>query len=292
MTRPCKDFETRPVAGAIGAEVTGVALSAPLDGATVEALRAAFREHLVLFFRDQDLTPAQHSDFAGLFGEVDREPFVYPLVMPHAEDHPEVLRIVKEADDGGINFGGLWHYDVTYRERPHLGSVIHAREVPAAGGDTMWANQYLAYETLSEGMRALLDRLRAVHSNALTYGGDEARFAPAPKAKGADRAAPPAERVESIHPVVRRHPETGRRALFVNRVFTERFDGMSLEESKPLLDFLWDHAARPEFTCRWRWRAGDVVVWDNRCTQHFALNDYYGRRREVHRVAIHGDRPV
>jgi taurine dioxygenase len=285
-------LDIRPVAGAIGAEIAGLDLSAELDGATVEALRAAFRDHLVLFFRGQDLSPARHSAFAALFGEVDREPFVYPLVMPHAEGHPEVLHVIKEAEDGGINFGGLWHYDVTYRERPHLGSVIQAREIPPAGGDTMWANQYLAYETLSEGMRILLGRLRAIHSNTLTYGGDEARYAPAPGATTGKRAAPPAERIETAHPAVRSHPESGRKALFVNRVFTERFEGMSLEESKPLLEFLWDHAVRPEFTCRWRWRTGDVAVWDNRCTQHFALNDYYGRRREVHRVAIHGERPV
>lgn len=285
-------LDIRPVACAIGAEIVGLNLSTEFDDATVAALRTAFRDYLVLFFRDQDLTPARHSAFAGLFGEVDREPFVYPLVMPHAEGHPEVLRVIKEAEDGGINFGGLWHYDVTYRERPHLGSVIHAHEVPPAGGDTMWANQYLALETLSDGMRALLDRLRAVHSNALTHGGDKVRYAPAPGSRTGERASLPVERVETAHPVARTHPESGRKALFVNRVFTERFAGMTMAESEPLLAFLWDHAVRPEFTCRWHWRAGDVAVWDNRCTQHFALNDYYGHRREVHRVAIHGERPV
>ncbi len=231
------------------------------------------------------------------------EPFVYPFKLPTVEGHPEILNNVKEAKDGAINLGGFWHADVTYRERPHKLAVMYAKEAPRHGGDTMFANQYLAYETLSPGLQRMLRGLKAVHTSAMPYGGESARFASvsrhrAPKIEDRsfaaaiyDKACAPA--TETEHPVVRTHPETKRKSLYVNRGFTVRFSGMTDGESAPLLEYLWNHASRAEFTCRYRWSANDVVVWDNRCTLHYALNDYYGQRRVMQRIAVHEEtRPV
>jgi taurine dioxygenase len=297
-------LELKPIAGSIGVEVLGVELSKPISGSTFADIYQALLDHLAIFFPSQEmLPPDQLKAFAARFGEVDTEPFVYPFKLPTVEGHPEILNNVKEATDGAINFGGFWHADVTYRERPHKAAIMYAKEATSHGGDTMFANQYLAYETLSPGLQRTLLGLKAVHSSAMPYGGESVRFASvsrlrAPKIEDRSFAAGFYEKadapvIETEHPVVRIHPETKRKSLYVNRGFTVRFSGMTDEESAPLLEYLWNHACRPEFTCRYRWSANDVVVWDNRCTLHYALNDYYGQRRVMQRVSVHEEmRPV
>jgi taurine dioxygenase len=204
--------------------------------------------------------------------------------------YPEILEVRKEPEETR-NFGGGWHTDVSYLERPSLGSVLYAREVPEFGGDTMFANQYRAYETLSDGMRAMLDGLTAIHSARRPYGPNAARaqaYGPSSMRFIFSEAA----HAEIEHPVVRVHGETGRKALYVNGTFTTRFKGMTQEESAPLLHYLFQHAVRPEFTCRFRWQRNAIAFWDNRCVQHNAVNDYHGTRRVMHRVTIEGERPV
>ena len=296
-TPSAKDIRIEPLSGALGAEVRGIDIAAPPGESCFAAVHRALLDHLVLFFPDQRLSPDQQRDFAARFGSVDEEPFGYPLRMPPLEGHPEVYRIIKEPGDPSLNFGGFWHADVTYRERPNLGSVVYIEEAPAHGGDTLFSNQYLAYETLSEGMKAMLEDMSAVHTSSMPHGGEAARF-PAVAREHASRpedrtfaagthARGSTEIIEHEHPVVRRHPESGRRCLYVNRAFTSHFSGMSREESLPLLEFLWRHGERLEFTCRYRWRRHCLGIWDNRCVLHFALNDYYGQRRVMHRISIH-----
>ena len=279
-------IEVRPIAGALGAEIGGVDLSKDLDNQTFAEVHQALLDHLVIFFRNQTLTPEQHKAFGRRFGRLDVHEFVRGL-----DSHPEIIEIVKEPEERGLNFGGVWHSDVTYQEKPALGSILYALEVPLYGGDTMFANQYLAYESLSDGMKRMLDGLKAMHSAGRAYGtrgSDEYREL---RHQSMRIDAREEAHREMEHPVVRTHPETGRKSLFVNGVFTTRFAGMTEEESRPLLDYLFRHAVRPEFTCRFRWEPGSVAFWDNRCTQHFALNDYHGFRRRMHRVTVCGDRP-
>jgi alpha-ketoglutarate-dependent taurine dioxygenase len=274
-----------PVAGALGAEVTGVDLAAPLPDAVIGEIRRALLDRQVVFFRDQNLTPEQHLAFGRRFGALQIHDYVE--AMP---GYPEILEVRKEPEEKR-NFGGGWHSDVSYLERPSLGSVLYALEVPDWGGDTMFANQYLAYEALSPGMQRLLDGLVAIHSARRPYGPNAERAQDYGPSSMRFRFSAEAE-AEVEHPVVRTHVETGRKALYVNRNFTIRFKDMTEAESAPLLEFLYEHAARPEFTCRFRWRPGSVAFWDNRCVQHYALNDYHGRRRLMHRVTIEGERPV
>lgn len=273
-------MRVEPIAGALGAEVSGVDLSKDLADATIAELRRAWLEHLVLFFRDQDLPPATFLAFARRFGEPIEYPFVKGL-----DDFPEIIPVLKLPQET-INFGGIWHSDTTYLEVPPMASMLVAREVPAAGGDTEFANMYLAYETLSEGLRRVLDGLVAVNSSAAA---DVSRTRE-DRLKDSARADAKKEYV-AAHPVVRVHPETGRRALYVNVAHTVRFEGMTEEESRPLLQFLFRHQVRPEFTCRFHWRPGSLAMWDNRCAQHNAINDYQGRKRLLHRITLAGDRP-
>jgi taurine dioxygenase len=268
-----------PVAGALGAEVSSVDLARPLDDAAVAALRQAWLEHLVLFFRDQNLSPAQFLAFARRFGEPIEYPFVRGL-----DDYPEIIPVLK-LEHERVNFGGVWHSDTAYLDVPPMASMLVAREIPPFGGDTLFANMYLAYETLSDGMKRMLDGLVAVNSSAKA---DASRTR---EDRMKDRAREAARDYVAAHPVVRRHPETGRRALYVNVAHTVRFDGMTEEESAPLLAFLFQHQIRPEFTCRFRWRSGSIAFWDNRCAQHHAINDYRGHRRLLHRVTLAGDTP-
>lgn len=269
-----------PIAGALGAEIHGVDLSRDLSDQTVAEIRQALLEHLVVFFRDQDITPDQQLAFGRRFGEVIEYPFVkglegYPLITP-------VVKLEHET----VNFGGVWHSDTTYLEEPPMATILLAREVPDFGGDTLFANQYLAYETLSEGMKRMLDGLYAVSSSTKADASrtreDRMRDAPGAKAGGV---------LEAEHPVVRTHPETGRKALYVNIAHTTRFRDMTEEESAPLLNYLFQHQARPEFTCRFRWRKGSIAFWDNRCAHHNPVNDYHGKRRVMHRITLKGDRP-
>jgi taurine dioxygenase len=280
-------IEARPLASALGAEISGVDLARPLDPQIFAEIEAAFHAYSVIFFRGQSLIPEQQVAFAARFGPVGRYPFAEPL-----PSHPEVIAVIKEPEQT-TNFGGMWHSDTTYLERPPLGSALYALEVPPLGGDTLFASMYLAYETLSDGMRALLANLRGVNS----AGKDKGVVRGAHLAQGAAMGAAMRGRnldkmvLEAIHPVVRTHPATGRKALYINRAHTLRFDGMTEAESKPLLEFLFDHAAREEFTCRFQWTQGALALWDNRCTQHYPLNDYHGHRRVMHRVTIEGEFP-
>jgi taurine dioxygenase len=199
---------------------------------------------------------------------------------------------LKEADERKIStFGNAWHSDFSFLEEPPLGSVLYAREVPSHGGDTLFANMYAAYEALSPGMRKMLDGLNAIHAGKPYGVGGLPKDLAVSRSIGMERNNPEADR-ETAHPVVRVHPATGRKALFVNSIYTTRFEGMTPAESRPLLNFLYAHAIQPEFTCRLRWRAGDLAVWDNRCTMHYAINDYDGQRRLMHRTTIKGERPV
>lgn len=275
------------IAGALGAEVSGVNLAEPLGNDTFAAVHEALLDHCVIFFREQMMTPDQQVAFARRFGPISIHPYAASI-----QGHPEVMRVFKEKDDK-VNFGGGWHSDMTFLERPPLGSVLYAREVPLAGGDTMFANQYAAYDALSPGMKRTLDGLNAVHSANAQYGVDGMSEANrhndqrSMKPKTSENA-----KAEMIHPVVRTHPETGRKALYVNVGFTQRFEGWTKEESRPLLRWLYEHCAKPEFTCRFSWRKNSVAFWDNRCTQHRAMWDYWPHTRSGTRVTVKGERPV
>ena len=274
-------MQVQPIAGALGAEISGVDLSKDLDEATVAEIRRAWLQHLVIFFRDQDLPPARFLAFARRFGEPIEYPFVKGL-----EEFPEIIPVLK-LEHEKINFGGIWHSDTTYLEVPPMASMLVAREVPPAGGDTEFASMYLAYETLSSGMRRMLDGLVAVNSSAAA---DVSRTRE-DRIKDSARADAKKE-YTATHPVVRVHPETGRRALYVNVAHTVRFEGMTDEESAPILKFLYAHQTRPDLTCRFRWRAGSLAFWDNRCAQHNAINDYQGHKRLLHRITLAGDKPA
>ncbi|MSP05653.1 MAG: taurine dioxygenase [Acetobacteraceae bacterium] len=274
-------FEIRKLAGNIGAEILGIDLSQDLSAETVAALRKAWLENLVIFFRDQDLPPSRFHAFAKYFGETQEYPFVKGI-----EGFPDIITVAK-LENETVNFGGVWHSDTTYLERPPMASMLVAREIPPRGGDTLFASQYLAYETLSDGLKKTLDPLIGVSNSAKAdvTRTREDRI----KSDGTQKAQ---KNLIARHPAVRTHPETGRKALFVNTAHTTHFDGWTEEESKPLLDFLHEHQIRPEFTCRFSWRVGSLALWDNRCAQHYPLNDYHGYRRIMHRITLAGDIPA
>jgi taurine dioxygenase len=273
-------FTIEPVAGALGAEITGIDLGKLLSDETLAALRRAWLEHGVVFFRDQDLSPAAFLAFARRFGEVIEYPFVKGL-----PEHPQIIPVLKQADER-VNFGGIWHSDTAYLDIPPMASMLIAREVPPAGGDTLFASMYLAYETLSDGMKRLLEGLRGVNSSASA----DVSKTREDRMKDSARADARQEYVAS-HPIVRIHPETGRKALYVNVAHTVGIEGLTREESAPLLDFLFRHQTKPELTCRFRWRPRSLAFWDNRCVQHNAVNDYQGHRRLMHRITLAGDKP-
>jgi taurine dioxygenase len=251
-----------------------------LDDPTVAAIRRAWLDHLVIFFRDQQLTPAQLLAFARRIGE----PIEYPF-LKGIDGFPQITPVVK-LEHERVNFGGIWHSDTAYLERPPMASMLLAREVPPHGGDTMFSNMYFAYDSLSPGMRRMLDGLVAVNSSAKA----DTTKTREDRMKDGKRDDARQEYIAE-HPVVRTHPETGKKALYVNRGHTLRFVGMSEEESAPLLEFLFAYQTRPEFTCRFRWDVGSLALWDNRCAQHYPLNDYHGHRRVMERVTLAGDRP-
>jgi taurine dioxygenase len=249
-----------PSAGALGAEVRGISL-ADLDQRQFETIERLLVEHMVLFFPEQHLTPDQHRGFAARFGEME----IHPFIPKFDAEHPEI--VVLKSSEGGI--ADVWHTDVTFSASPPLCSVLHMKLLPLHGGDTMWSNQYLAYESLSAPIRELLAGLTAVHT-ATVFGHPE---------------------IKAEHPVVRIHPVTKRPSLYVNRQFTSHITQLSRGESRALLDYLWSFCEQPQFTCRHRWHEGDIAVWDNRATQHYVVNDYVGERI-IHRVTILGDDPV
>jgi taurine dioxygenase len=276
-------IKVEPSSGALGAEVTGVDLAAAIDDETFAEIRRAWLEHHVVFFRDQVLTPDQQRAFATRFGELDTYPFIEPL-----PGHPYVIPIIKEKDTR-INFGGGWHSDMSYKERPPMGTLLYALDVPPRGGDTLFADMTDAYESLSEGMRELLGGLRAIFTASKVHGAQGYyRSADHPMKKMKDEAK---QEARFAHPVVRTHPETGRKGLFMDLPHVERFEGMRVTESEPLLSYLQTFSTAPQFTTRFRWRVGSLALWDNRCVQHYALDDYAGHRREMNRVTIKGDVP-
>ena len=272
------DFEISP-AGAVGAHVIGVDLAAPLDDRDVTRLREALGEHGVLFFRDQELTPEQHLDVAGRFAPINVNRF-----FASVPGFPAIAEVRKDPNQTK-NIGGGWHTDHSYDQIPALGSVLLARETPKRGGDTMFASMYAAYDALSDGLKQTLCGLQAWHSNRHVFGAE------AMKQRGDLKGRlqnPELATQDAVHPVVIRHPISGRAALYVNPGFTLRFDGWTAEESRPLLQYLYAHASKPEFTCRFGWQTGSIAFWDNRATWHYALNDYQGERRLMHRITLEG----
>ena len=266
-------MEIAQLSGPLGAEVWGLDLARGLDQNALAEVRAALAVHKVLAFRDQELTPEQHVALTERLGGALRLPFIAPLAA-----HPEIIAVLKEAEERDIStFGGTWHSDFTFLEAPPSYTLLYALEAPQFGGDTAFANQILAYQELSTGMRELLDELHAVHSAAglAALYGESAKEAP-----------------HATHPVVRTHDETGERALYVCRAFTERFTDWTREESRSVLNYLYSHTTRPEVQARHNWQAGDLVMWDNRCLLHYAVHDHGDDARVIHRTQVAGPVPV
>lgn len=258
--RPYCPIQVHPIAGALGAEISGIDLATDFSDETMRDIRQALLDHLVIFFRDQTLTPEQQVAFSRRWGEI----FLFPL-SPGIHGYPEIIEVKKTPEDE-TNVGNAWHTDQQWTSKPVMASILYAQQVPEYGGDTMFSNQYLAYESLSDGMKRLVEGLTTV---CRAYRDESA---------------------EAQHPLVRTHPETGRRALYIGH-HVRRFDGMTEDESKPLFEYLTAHSTKPENVCRFRWRPGSLTVWDNRCTQHLAINDYPNDTRLMHRVCVAGDTP-
>ena len=271
-------IKVRPIAGALGAEIEGVDISRPLGGDVVSEIRQAFLDHLVIFFRNQELKPQEQLAFAQQFGQ----PMEYPQVKGLPEC-PLVIAVIK-LEHERVNFGGVWHSDTTYLARPPMASLLYAVEVPPYGGDTIFANQYMAYETLSEGLKKTLTGLVGVNTSA------KPDVAKTREDRLRDQGAE-LKVLNAAHPVVRTHPETERKALYVNSGHTLHFEGWTEQESQSLLNYLFEHQVRPEFTCRFCWGQGSLALWDNRCAQHNPVNDYHGVRRMMHRITLAGDEP-
>jgi taurine dioxygenase len=275
-------IDIRPLSAAVGAEIHGVDLRQPMEERTYRDIRAALNEHGVIFFREQDITPAQHVAFAARFGK----PHIDDVSSGgHPDGFPEILFITKEADQTR-NIGGNWHSDHSFDEIPPLGAVLVARELPPFGGDTLFASMYNAYDTLSDGLKKTLEGLRAVHRKARAYQSlpTERAVSDAARAEINKKFA----NLEITHPVVPRHPESGRKVLYVNPTYTVRFEGWTEAESAPLLQYLYAHATKPENVCRFQWREGSIAFWDNRSSWHYAVNDYHGARRMMHRITVEG----
>jgi taurine dioxygenase len=272
-------IEVRPIAGSIGAEIHNVDVSQDLDDATIADIRKALLDHCVIFFRNQKLDAERHKAFTRRFGKI----FIHPNYKGMQTD-PEVILITREPGDQKI-VGEEWHADTTMMPEPPMGAILYAIDVPPYGGDTLFANQYQAYEALSAGMKKMLSGLKALHSDRKVAG-------PAAN-KNAFRATKVREDADwretvSAHPVVVAHPETGRPLLYVNASYTMGFEGMTEDESRPLLGYLLDHGHRPEFTCRFRWETGSIAFWDNRCCKHLAIHDAGPFRRVMRRTQIAG----
>jgi taurine dioxygenase len=276
-------MKVEPLSGALGAEIRGIDLKTA-DAAAWKTVHDAFLKYSVLVFRDQELQPADLMNVGAHWGE----PCYYPFVTG-IEGFPFIFEVVKEENET-VNFGGNWHSDTTYLAQPPLATLLYALETPKQGGDTLFASTYAAYDALSEGMRAVVDKLVGVNSASLKVTGGRRKMHSTiggMKVHDMERA----DDLEAEHPVVRTHPETGRKALYLSRSHTIHFKDMSEAESRPLIDFLQAHQIRPEFTCRVRWSPGTLTVWDNRCTQHCAVNDYHGQRRRMQRVTVGAQTP-
>ena len=271
-------FTVQPLTPLIGAVIDGVSMADPVDDELFHQLNDALLEWKVIFFRGQDITSDQHTAFAAHWGQLEAHPFIKRLV--DQPDAAEIVRLEKGPKNSG--YENVWHSDVTWRECPSLGSVLRAIEVPELGGDTLWADMGAAYDGLTPAMKDYLDGKTAVHDWVPTFG------------RGMDEATRTELRVdfpEVEHPVVRIHPETGRKTLYVNRAFTQRVVGLDRESSDELLQFLYSRASFPEYQCRFHWAPGDVAFWDNRSSQHYASSDYAPARRVMERITVTGDRP-
>ena len=274
-------MKVRQIAGALGAEISGLDLSTGLSASQAKDVREVFLLHQVIFVRNQKLTPQQFLNFARAMGEPVEYPFVKGL-----DDFPFIIEVKKLAHER-VNFGGIWHSDTTYLERPPMGSMLLAREVPPYGGDTLFASQTLAYESLSDTMKRMLDGLTGISSSARA----DVSKTREDRIKSDGRDSAPVE-YQAEHPLVRTHPETGRKALYVNVAHTAGIKGLTDEESASLLQFIFKHQVKPEFTCRFVWEPDSIAFWDNRCVQHNPINDYHGFRRVMHRITLQGDKPV
>lgn len=277
---PSSDFETLLLTSAAGAEITGLDLSVPLSGKIVDELREVWLQHGVLFFRDQNLEPKQFLHVAEYFGET----MPYPL-LKGLEGFPDIT-VVSKMEHEEVNFGGIWHSDTTYLKIPPMASLLYSMEVPEHGGDTLFANQILAFESLSEPMQRLLSGLTAINT-----AGNPAIVSTRSERIQDSGSGIQAEQFEAEHPAVITHPETGKKALFVNRAHTQGFQELSEKEGKALLDFIFVHQVRTEFCCRFKWTPGTLAFWDNRSMQHYPLNDYHGHRRIMHRITLRGEKP-
>ena len=272
-------LEVSPLTPTIGAEIGGVDLAQPLDHKTRDALRTLLLEWKVLFFRDQEITTEQHLAFARNFGALEVHPFA-----PHKPGYPEVMAITHDRDNKGKE--NTWHSDVTWRVEPSLGSVLRALEIPSFGGDTLFADMYAAYEGLTDEVKATIDGRNALHDFAYFRRGMRKRGMSEEQIEAFNRQYPAVE-----HPIVRTHPETKRKALYVNAGFTQYIVGMERDESDALLRHLYTQASIPEYQCRFRWRKNSIAFWDNRASQHYAVSDYWPQVRRMERVTIIGDRP-
>ncbi len=268
------------MSGALGAELSGVDLAESLTADSVEEIRNALYEFGVIVLRDQDITPDQYLTFARYFGDI----LPYPMVQG-LPDHPDIVPVLKKEDEK-VNFGGLWHTDTAYLEKPPVGSMLLALDLPPKGGDTIWSNMMMAYETLSEGMKRMLDGLIAI--NSATKGSAAATREDRRKDAAKDDSG---LKTTAEHPVVRTHPVTGKKSLYVNFGHTTHFKGMTEAESAPILNYLFKHQTRPEFTCQLHWEVGTLAFWENRITQHNPINDYHGHRRLLHRITLAGEKP-
>jgi len=268
-----------PIAGALGAEIGGVNIAEELDDAVIAEIRQALLDNLVIFFRDQELPVDRHKAFSRRFGDL----FIHPNYQLGQEDKETVYLLRKPGDAGAA--GEWWHADTTMMETRPMGAILYALETPDYGGDTMFSNQYMAYDSLSDGMKASLEGLKAVHSDIRVAGPQsDVNKKRSSKVRDDSNWQPTVH----SHPVVAIHPETGRKCLYVNSVYTVQLDGMTEAESAPILDFLYEHQSRPEFTCRFRWRKGSVAFWDNRCTVHYAIHDNFDSVRHMQRTQIAG----
>lgn len=271
-------IEIRPVSGGVGVELSNVDIGQGLSDAEFKAIQQAFIDNGLVFLHGQSLSPEQHIEFAERFGEINVNRF-----FPKVDGYEKIAAVVKEKDQK-VNIGGGWHTDHSYDQIPAMGSILLARETPPVGGDTLFACMYKAYESLSDGLKKTLEGMNAVHSSRHVFG-DQAEYQ-----KSLDDRLSNTELAtqDAVHPVVITHPESGRKALYVNPGFTIHFEGWSAAESKPLLDYLYHHATLMEHTTRFKWAEGSIAIWDNRCTWHYALNDYHGARREMHRITVEG----
>ncbi|MEC8566200.1 MAG: TauD/TfdA family dioxygenase [Pseudomonadota bacterium] len=271
-------IEVVPVSGGVGVEVYNFDIKSGIDAGTFDEMRAAFVEHGLIFLRDQHITPDEHIAFAERWGEININRF-----FPRLDGYDQIATVTKEPHQT-TNIGGGWHTDHSYDHVPAMGSILIARETPPVGGDTLFACMYTAYDTLSDGLKQTLEDLKAVHSSRHVFG-EQSSYRDTMK----DRFSNPEDATQdAVHPVVITHPESGRKALYVNPGFTLHFEGWTAAESKPLLDYLYAHAVQLEHTTRFQWKPGSIAFWDNRCTWHYALNDYHGTRREMHRITIEG----